>query len=237
MKIDLVYLHIARDPNFDEFSRRFAKTYVEFPAGVEHRLTIVNCNGPERDSLHEIFNPIATMDTRWLFYHGGGRDIGAHQEICQQLEGDFSVFCSSRVYFWKSNWLLRMAQAREEFGRGLYGAMASYENTPHIRTCFYGCDPKDFLAYPFSVTEADDSYRFESGFGCFTDFFRHLKLPIVMVTWDDYYLLPQWRDCVNGFRDGDQSQCLVFDRHTDLYRDADGDQKTRMRNMANGFHE
>lgn len=234
MKIDLIYLYIARDPNFDPFAERFVKTYQEFPAGVEHQLRVVVCNGEPRDNLKELFDP---LKAEYHGYYQNGRDIGAQQFVACGLNSDWVVCTSSRTYFHRAGWLKKMVEAREQYGDGLYGAMASFEGRPHIRTCFYACSPEEFGRYPFVIETAESSYRFESGFGSFTDWFAFRNKPGVMVTWNGCYLKNEWRSAENIFRKGDQSNCLVFDRHTDEYRDADEDDKRYYQRLADGLEK
>lgn len=232
MKIDLIYLYIARDPNFDQFAERFARTYTEFPAGIDHQLNVIVCNGEPRENLHALFDPLKAI---YHEYSGNGRDIGAHQSLAVKLDSDWVVCTSSRTYFHREGWLNRMVEAHEQYGNGLFGAMASFEGRAHIRTCFYACNPKDFKEYPFLIDSPPDSYRFESGFGSFTDWFAFKEKPAVMVTWNGEYPKRYWRTGNNIFRKGDQSNCLVFDRHTDEYRDAEQKDRIYYQRLADGL--
>jgi hypothetical protein len=50
----------------------------------------------------------------------------------------------------------------------------------------------------------------------------------VLVTWDGFYLRDEWRKAPNIFRRGDQSNCLMFDRHHEIYEASTPQQKIRL---------
>lgn len=239
MKVALIYPYVV--PKADVYRpdfQRFIDTYNRFPAGIEHDLFLMLCNGcrfagedlayVDGDSTPCYFGPE---------YHGEGCDIGAHQHMANSLEPDydFMVCCSSQVHFHRAGWLTRMVDAREKFGPGLYGGMGSYEQKrPHIRTCFYGTDPKLFRGYPEVVNSRVKSLQFESQPNNFMGWLQGQGMTGYMVAWDGVYGPESFRKPPNVFRRGDQSNCLVWDRHTAIYASDTPEQRAITEALADG---
>lgn len=237
MKVALVYPYIVPKADlYREDVRRFVRRFQAFPPDSPHSLVVTICNGVKIENEDVfILNELPVRNT--VEYHGAGWDIGAHQHVANSLPSDFDfvVFCSSQVHFHRAGWLKRMVEAREQFGPGLYGAMASHENRPHLRTCLFGCDPADLRAYPWMVNSKETSLEFESGKTGFWTWIRANGRKEVLVAWDGFYDDPdQWRKPDNIFRRGDQSNCLVWDRHTQLYSVADAEAKATLEQLAEG---
>ena len=53
------------------------------------------------------------------------------------------------------------------------------------------------------------------------DFASRLGFPSRAVYWDSVRTEDEWHEPENIFRKGDQSNLLVWDKHTDQYRDSD----------------
>lgn len=235
MKIAIVYPYICnKAEHYREDLKRFCNTLHQFPAGYEYDLFVEMCGGGEFQG----------QDVDWFGdfffsgseYYGDGWDIGAHQHAanCVPYEIDFMICCCAHTFFHREGWLNRMVSAREEFGPGLYGAMASKENHPHIRTCFFGFDPADLRAFPTVINSRQKSLEFESGPDNFSLWMQRRGKPVKMVAWDGTYDLADCRKPDNVFRRGDQSNCLVWDRHTELYKAASPEERARTEAGANG---
>lgn len=240
MKVALVYPYVV--PKADLYRQdfgRFLHRFHAFPPEAEHRLFLTFCNGRSmaKEDSRLLWPLIEPMAPSIIEYHGDGWDIGAHQHVANSLPSnfDFVVFCSSQVHFHRAGWLRRMVEAREKFGPGLYGGLASHENRPHLRTCFFGCDPADLRAFPWMINSKELSLEFESGKTGFWTWIRANGRKEVLVTWDKCYDDPmQWRTPENGFRRGDQTDCLVWDRHTRLYEVATPAEKATLEQLADG---
>jgi hypothetical protein len=210
----------------------------QFPAGVGHEVVVSVCNGVGADPQDAEL--LLSLNAIPIEYHGEGWDIGAHIHVANSLPADFdfAVFCSSQVYFHREGWLKRMVEAREQFGPGLYGGLASHEHRPHLRTCFFGCAPMDLRSYPFVVNSKETSLQFESGKNGFWSWIRSMGRKEVLVTWDACYDNPEkWREPENIFRRGDQGNCLAWDRHTKIYELAPPEEKSVLEQFANGTHD
>jgi len=227
MKITLIYLHVAKSgypeappPEYYwRYSERWARTYQQHPAGIEHEVRIVCCGGPPTDAIVELY---AGIPHTWESYLGAGSDIGACQYAMKHVDADFVVCMSTPVYLWKPGWLKRMADVREYFGDGLYGPMASNQNTPHIRTSCWGVDPKTFEKYPHVIDTREkacwaESFDYKDERWQISNWYESIPKPVIMMTWNGVHNRSDWRKPANIFRRGDQSACLVWDQHVDKY--------------------
>lgn len=225
MNVVLLYLHVvakgypeASPPEYYlPFSQRFIDTYRKFYPGAQHDLYIVCCGGGPNDSVTSLYRHNAK---EYITYTGAGSDIGAFQFAAQRVPADFVVCLSTPVYFWRDDWLKRLVDAREHFGDGLYGAFASYQNSPHIRTSCWAFDPKTFAQYPDLIDTREkcccaESHR-TTKVHQISDWFAQTK-PVLCITWGSADAKPTWRSHPNIFRRGDQTNCLVFDQHCDYY--------------------
>jgi len=240
MKIVLAYMIPIDDwAAYGMSARKFADTYRLFPPQIDHHLLVVCCNGPVTAQVTQLF-PGAPVT--FAIYRGGGWDCGAAQETAQTVDCDFLVIANARVYFQRPGWLRRLAEARTEFGEGLYGASASYETlpfvpgelNPHIRTSFYGYNPKIFREYPHRIDSREKCYKFESGEWNFTRWFQQRGAPCRMVTWDGCYEPQDFRKPPNVFRKGDQSNLIIRDGQTDMYEHAGTQRRVELETFANG---
>jgi hypothetical protein len=240
MKIVLAYMIPIDDwATYAPSARKFADTYRLFPPGIEHQLLVACCNGPVTEHVSKLFQG---SPVNFAIYRGGGWDCGAAQETARTVDCDFLVIANARVYFQRPGWLRRLTEAREEFGEGLYGASASYETlpfvpgelNPHIRTSFYGYNPKIFRQYPNRIDSRDKCYKFESGGWNFTRWFEERGHPCRMVTWDGCYEKQDFRKPPNVFRKGDQSNLIIRDGQTDMYEQANAQRRAELEMFANG---
>lgn len=240
MRIALAYLiPIDEWRSYGTCATRFADTLQRFPPQIEHELHVVCCNG---DATEELRNLFAGIPCRFAEYRGKGRDCGAAQSMARQVDCDFLVCANAGVYFHRAGWLKRFVEARNEHGKGVYGATASFESfpyvagrrNPHIRTSFFGCNPRTFRDFPCPIDSRDKCLRFECGDWNFTRWCEDRDEPGYLVTWDGCYASGEFRSGANVFRKGDQSNLLIRDRHIDWYQQADVQQQVELETRANG---
>lgn len=237
MKISLVYLHVVAksDPNapdpsyYEKYTKRFCDTYRQYRPKIQHELIVCCCGGKSSSEVDKFYS---SMMTKYECYLGQGWDIGAYQSVAQSLDSDWMVCLATPVHFVRADWLEKIVNAINQFGDGLYGPMASYENSPHIRTSCFACKPERFREYPHLINTRDRDRLFESCEWNFTRWFQQKGLPTKMVASDGIYDHPQWRTPPNIFRRGDQSNCLVWDRHNDIYASVSDQDKRQLERMA-----
>lgn len=242
MKVALLYTHVCK-PGYPDappaeyylpFSKRWAYTYRRYDPGYPHDLTIVFC-GQAPDSLDNSVYCDVKHDS--LIYDGQGSDVGACQWAMGFTGADFVVCMSTPIYFFREGWLKRLVEAREHFGDGIYGPMASYEISPHIRTSCWAVDPKTFSHYPNKIDTRQKCCWAESnddGVWNISSWFRREGKQAMMVTWTGVHDHTEWRKPRNIFRRGDQSNCLVRDRHWDLYQCSNYSDRLKLEIAANG---
>jgi hypothetical protein len=225
MLIDFYYIYVSQDkPNdgtipgsyYKWFTERFRKTYVEFKPDIPHKLIVISGGATPDNYIHGLFDGIASEYKTSLY---PGWDIGAYQEFGKQSKANMVICCGSTTYFWKKGWMERFVDVYNKYGPGLYGPMASYQNNPHLRGNFFSFHPVMMKYYPNLIDNREKTFLFESG-NLKWNFCRWAiseSLPVKMVTWESEYDMPDWRKPDNIFRRGDQSNCMVWDRHTDIY--------------------
>lgn len=233
MKVTLLYLSVsgkscdlAPDPSYyGPYEERFWRTYKQFKPAIEHDLLVVNCGGTK---------PIEG-DFKSVAYNGPGWDIGAYQAIVPTMESDMIVCMATPVYFWRKGWLEAIVDCANKNGHGVYAPMASYETSPHLRTGCFAVHPKLMRDYPLKVDTRDKCCSFEARPGNFTQWVMEQDYPVLMVTENAYLEQKYWRKPKNIFRRGDQSNCLTWDRHNDIYFAASDEEKAILAQRADGL--
>lgn len=216
---------------FAPFIKRFCDTFKQFEPGADCEVWGMCCSGYISDEVELWFDGINAVFHK---YPEDGCDIGSAQYAADMLkENAFMVNMTSRCYFHRPGWLKRLLEAREKHGDGMYSTFASWEGgTPHLGTRAYCLDSHTFQRYPHIIDTREKGQKFEVGEWCITSWFRQQSMPTMQVTWSGEQEQADWRKPDNIFRKGDQSNCLVFDRHTDLYQDADDVEKLRLNGIA-----
>lgn len=233
MKIAVLYLKITRRIEtypiatpYEVGHKRFYNGYREFKPVIPHDLIIVRCGATEGATD---FDSIAT---HYLRFDGWGSDCAAYQAVVRILDYDLVLCLNTLAYPWRHNWLEPFAAALNHYGKGVYGATASYEVTPHLRTPAIAFHPDVVREYPFTTTNRGDSVAFESSENSITSWAERHGYTTLLVSGDGWYLKPDWRKPQNIFRRGDQSNCLIKDRHTDLYDKASPEEKAALARAA-----
>lgn len=211
-------------------AKKWTESYLKIDPGQEHRVIICFARGTPNEQDKALFKGIEHEST---IYDEDGWDIGAYQHVAANFDADLMIFCNSRTRFWKGGWMTRFVQAYEAFGpKGLYGASGSYERAPHIRTACFSTNPHILRRFPYKVDSREKGFWFESGQWNFMEWYRDHGWPVKMVAWDGFYDQSDWRKPANVFRRGNQSNCLVMDRHHDIYAHSDDRMKRHLEGMC-----
>lgn len=178
-------------------------------------------------------------------YRGHGIDMGGTQMLADQLDSDFILALNNTCYFTRDGWLERFVDARTKYGPGLYGNCATMERcpaagencpfpNPHVRTEAFAFSPDMMRRYPFRAVNRNTAWAIESGGNSFSKFHQKMGLPVMHVGWGGEtpvcgFPMQLPRDTFrNGFRNGDQSNLVIHDRHQDLFESADPKEKQDM---------
>jgi len=221
--------------SYKERTERFFTTYANNRPTQEHDLVICDCGGEGADVM---LSEDPAVPYRKITYYGAGGDCGAYQFAANALDCDLLVCCNAGTYFWKDGWLYPLVSARREYGPGLYGVSASYERGPHLRTPCIAFDPAIVRDYPHAIVDREACNQFEAGGNSLTQWARDKKLPVFLMTWDEAIEVNRWRapELQNIFRRGDQSNVMVWDRHTDIYESEISGNQAMLARYADGKH-
>jgi hypothetical protein len=201
------------------------------PAEYPHQLHVV-CNGGSPNS--EVLDLFSETSPMYHHHDNSGWDIGAFEKFTA-VDCDLILFLGANTHFKRAGWLRRMIEAREKFGHGLYGTSASFDIYPHIRTNGFMCQPQlVHAAWMKSRSRSKARHEFEVGATSLTAIASQQGIPCVLVTWDGFYQPNEWRKARNIFRRGDQSNCLIFDRHHEIYASSTPKQKIRLERITDG---
>jgi hypothetical protein len=209
--------------------QRFADTLRLYKPGCDYGLIAVVNNSEVTNELHEIFD---NLPVTFMRYDGQGADLGSWQAAARANPEAFLFLCTSRVYFHREGWLQRIMEAREVYGPGLYATSASYEGgVLHACIRAVGVDAEVFNAYPAEFTSRDQGCWFEIGrdnpLGPFSAWVRSRWKYVKVVYWSGAVGRKDWLTPDNIFRRGDQSNLLVFDKHSLEYENASPEDKSR----------
>ena len=163
-----------------------------------------------------------------------GWDIGGYLEVSKLVEYDLMVCFGQSVYFHRRDWLKRIAEAWQEFGPGIYGAMASYTVRAHLVTSAFAITPSLLKEYPPVRTKAE-RYAFEHGDQSIWRRVAAEGYAAKLVAWTGCYDAQDWRQPPNIIFRGDQSNCLVFCNHTDKFFSYDPVSKAKWAKIADTF--
>lgn len=232
MKISLCYVcPVVNWPQFEPAVRRFVATSAQFPAEFPHELHVVCNGGGPGPAVRELFSG------RQPIFHehdNTGWDIGAYRRVAADADCDFMFFLNTFSHFRRAGWLRQLAVATEKFGPGLFAPSASFDIVPHLRTTAFLCPPELVRAWTGAIVRPGDRHQFEVGRRSLTALAGQRGQPAVLVTWDGFWRQPDWRKPPDIFRRGDQSNCLVYDRHHEIYEAASPAQKIRLGRVADG---
>ena len=221
---------------YRESVARFVRSYVERQHGYPHELWIIRSNGPYVEVGEHMIIPCVSVSVT-----NNGWDAGAYVKAASLMTHDFVVFVNTGCVLTRNNWLKQLVEAREKHGDGLYAPSASFErlkssNTlgmnPHLRSPCIACNPAVLRKYPHEINGRMGTYAFESGVNSCTRWFAGIGMPTKMVTFDGCWDAEDWRKPPNIFRRGNQTNCLLWDRHHFIYEAASRKQKADLARKA-----
>jgi len=230
MKITVAIVRVNGKEQYQNTIKRWLDSYVKFQTSVPHEVVVVDRYQDNPDGMFD------SIGARHIRYDGLGWDVGTWQHLGNTEETDLLVCFNSRSYITGHHWLERFTDSVDQNGVGLFGPMASYEISPHIRTPCMVFQPNVIRGYPLIVDNREKTYQFESmgtpSFPNFTIWCRQNGFKTMMVTWDGCYDLPNWRKPDNIFRRGTQSNCIVKDGHADLYDNSEASYRSMLEKLA-----
>lgn len=216
---------------FRHFVERFCVTFRQHPPGCDLDLVAICCKAHPGEDLWRLFDG---LPVRFVRYDGNGFDLGSHQWFARTCGGNPFLICfTSRAYFHRRDWALKLVEARQRRGPALYGMSASREGGKlHLCTRGFCLDAEDFRKYPTEISSRDQGVHFECGEGCLLEWAEGSGLKAYMVYWDGVWERSAWFDRPNTFRKGDQSNMIAMDKHTDIWANATPEYRHKLDEMC-----
>lgn len=217
MKVAIAYICVTNGRETANYGARFAATYHQFPAGIDHDVFMVCNGGPlskERGLLFSSMSP-----SFFPRQNDAGWDITGFMDAAKGPCKDYDLMLclGESVYFHRAGWLKRFVEAWESVGPGFYGALSSFAIRAHLQTSAFVCAPWMFGHYPEPIKSKADRYAFEHGPKAFWRRIENKRLPVRLVTWDGVWKPREWRKPQNILWRGDQSNCLMWNNHVDRW--------------------
>ncbi len=241
MKIGLCYsLPIQTEENwflFKEDVQRFIDRWWLFPPAIDCTLFAVGLGNEVPNEIRAMFLglPVEFPSLKTSFI-GGGADAAAAVWLAKELDGWFMISMGARVSFHRKGAVKEMVMARFGYGPCLFGSSCSREATSHIRPSFYGLDANFLRFYPERIASPSDGTAFEIGPRSLLKWTESIGLPSLMVYWCGVFPNKEdWFSQPNTFRDGDQTNLLVWDKQTDLYQNSDDQFRGHLHELAFGL--
>ena len=213
MRICVCYICVTGGPITEDYAARFVTTYKEYPPGVEHDTLIICNGGPVSTNIAVLFSGMNAM----MFPRSNDAwDIGGYHEAANGPCANYdAILClGESVYFHRSGWLKRFADAWNKHGPGLYGPFASNLVRPHLNTTAFFTSPMLLKQDRLNFT---DRYQWEHGEHPFWKQVQQHGMPVCLVTWDGEWTPREWRTPRNILWRGDQSNCLMWCNHTERF--------------------
>lgn len=214
--------------NVHPFVNRFCSTLKKFKPQLEFQLAAIAVNREPTPECQQLFEGLEPM---WLNYNGVAEDAGAWHQAAQSFGERFLICCTPTVYFYREDWLDKIVQARTEHGPGIYSTSASKERRIHLCGRCFGIDGHFLKTYPVNIL---NTFRqgVEIGYYSLVDHVCSNGGTARAVYGSGSYLRDGWFVHPNTFRKGDQSNLLVYDLHSDMFRDGDEAFKSRVTPMC-----
>jgi hypothetical protein len=199
---------------YEDKALRFVQSYQDKPPEYPHELFVVVNGGVVTPLIEKLFAP---LKCRFFLHSNVGWDIGAFIAISRRLDCEMMLCLGANTHFSKEGWLKRYAEAWQQHGPGLYGTLASNQARPHLCTTGFTTTPELLSEYPYKIETYEDRLGFEWAMCSFWRMVAKKGLPVKMVTWDGVWNMDEIRKPDNVLWKGDQSNCLVYFRHSDDY--------------------
>ena len=242
MNLEIVYLYTSLTGEevsadlaryYKWTASRFCDSFIKYcSSSANSRLVVVATGGEPLDG--NFVDLLADHGPQYFHYNGTGRDIGAFRAYASRTSADYLMLLGSACYFWCEDVIDRTFDCLVTNEDSVIAPMASYEVRPHLRTCCFATKASILRSYPYPTNSISEVYDFEHGPRSLTNWAINVGLTPLMYTLGDEFRLEEWRDPPNVFRRGDQTNCVIWDRHVDIYRSASEETKVELEGRANG---
>lgn len=239
MNIVVLYIYISKPsepnhPDFDSIHQRFVSTYKKHFPKTDHLLMPVIYRGEKDEKAVQTFSGLNVQFAHYPVSLNGF-DIGAFIHVGSTLDCDLVIGLNSQVHFYRDGWLERLAEAHTKHPRAILGPWGSYERSPHIRGPCMAFPPWLIRQYPYRIDSREACYKAESGEWNMTRWATLQGYGTWMVTWNEILSQHEWRKPANCFRRGNQSDCLMWERHSLVWFNASPQDKLNLSRSADGY--
>jgi len=246
--IGVAYLLRGGDPDWVNDCQRFVNSYLNFQAGINHQIYVILKGFACADDESYARKLISPLHGSTIEVADNSFDIGAYQDWALQISEDLICFLNTGSEILSDCWLHKLHMNLLDKDVGIVGATGSFERfgghrlgfpkfpNPHIRTTACMLDRKLYLdaTHGKSFEDKMKTYLFESGHQSLTRIVKKLGLRAVIVGRNGRgYNEKHW--AISGtFRQGDQSNLLIGDRHTRGFNESSWTDKCKLTNSAWG---
>lgn len=231
--VTIVYIHPHVDS--DANAVRFVRSFLENLPGHPCNMIVTVNGGSITGQIRSLFAQI--RKAQFFQHDDSGFDIGGYIALAKARPDLKLLFCcGGPTTFSRAGWLKKIMDAWLEYGPGMYGTNASYEVRPHLNTSGFVIERDEIVKYPHPVTDRFSRYEFEWGKGALWRRVRRSGKQTMLVTWDGVWYPEEWRIPKNGYRAGDQTNCLTYFSHSYKYNTANVFIRKQSTALADGLH-
>ena len=125
---DVGVFYLVRESNSVELTKRFAQSYLHYPSGVDHTLTLI-CKGfQDRHLIEEHHSQFGKIPLSVIEMPDVGYDIGSYRCAVDSFECGYYCFLNSYSVISGPAWLKSLVDCAADPKVGLVGATGSYES-------------------------------------------------------------------------------------------------------------
>lgn len=255
MQVCVIYL--AWGPLGSEPPARFARSYLQHPAGIPHRLVIACKGQQEMDAAPGSLVSLAReLGAQTVGVPDRGLDLDSYAAVARQLPDEAFCFLNTSSEILAAGWLETLSRALALPQMALVGATGSWESAlseaprplkpvlrrryppfpnPHIRTNAFmlRAGTLHSLHWP-PVLRKSRALALESGRLGITRQIAQRGLRYAVAGRDGEVHLPDGWPRSRTFRSGHQENLLVADNRTRQYAAADARERARLATFAWG---
>jgi hypothetical protein len=111
-----------------DLARRFAESYLRFPAGVPHRLTLIISGSEDQDQTAELVSLFNGAPLSVIYVPDVDYDIGKYRSALETSNFELCCFLNSYSVIQAPLWLSKFADCALDPRVGIVGATGSYQS-------------------------------------------------------------------------------------------------------------
>jgi hypothetical protein len=240
--IAVVYLARGVETDHLERFRRFARSYRQVSAGVDHCFFVIFKGFDSNEQLRAAKEVFSEFDYVPLFTGDDSFDIGAYADVVNQIPQSRVCFLNTNSEILSENWLAKLSINLDRPRIGLVGATGSFESlvslhpsfppfpNVHIRSHAFmmNCDHARKILPTFSIRSKQDAFFSESGPAGLTRRIFSMGLSALIVGSNGRGYPPEWWPVSGTFRQNLQDNLLVHDNVTRTFEAAPWQEKRNM---------